>query len=83
VEGASRKSAEQEEEDILKHNRLLCKAEKVVVFGIVRHSGVLGGLLLDARPCQVDIEEQEENTQADYRGLLHISVIKIACWIKA
>lgn len=51
MESTCRQSAEDQEEDILEYNRLLCEAQEVVVLGAVGHFGMLGGLLLDAGPC--------------------------------
>jgi len=65
VEGECGEGAEDEEEDILEYYRLLSEAEEIVV-GCGRGGG---GVLLDAGPGKVDVEEEEENTEADYRGI--------------
>ncbi len=44
------------------HDRLLREPAKVVLLDRV----VIGGLALDARPGEVDVEEEEEDAEADY-----------------
>lgn len=46
------------EKDILEDDGLLRQAAKVADCG---RRGFWVGLLLDARPCQVDVEEQQED----------------------
>lgn len=57
-------------EHVLEDDWLLREPAKVAfVCGI---GGVGDGLALDARPGEVDVEEQEEDAEADDGGLLHI-----------
>jgi hypothetical protein len=51
------------EEYILKDNGLLSKSTEAA--SRRGRSSFGRGLLLDASPCQVDIEEEEEDTEAD------------------
>lgn len=51
MESTCRQGAEDQEEDVLEHDRLLREAKEVIILKIARHLSVLGGLLLDAGPC--------------------------------
>ncbi|KAH8198892.1 hypothetical protein TruAng_006945 [Truncatella angustata] len=62
VEGERRERAQDEEEQVLEHDRLLRQAAQVTVAPRGR-----GGLLLDARPGQVDVEQEEQRAQANDR----------------
>ena len=61
VERKSRQSAEHQEEEVLDHDGPLGQTTQVASAG----RGSNARLLLDARPRQVDIEQQQENTEAD------------------
>lgn len=50
------------EEEILKHNGLLCKSAQVTLAQTTI-------VLLDPRPCQVDIKQQQQHSQANNRRL--------------
>ena len=63
MEGRGRERAEDEEEEILVDDGLLGEAAERGGFR------GWGGLSLDARPGQVDVEEEEEDAEADYGGL--------------
>jgi hypothetical protein len=71
VECEGAECAEHEEEEVLVDDGLLGEPAKVGV-GVACRVGVAaaGGLAaLDARPSQVDVEEEEEDTEADDGGL--------------
>jgi hypothetical protein len=55
------------EEEILKHNRLLCQPSKRTIPQQSRR--VWATELLDARPGQVDLEEQKQNAETHDGGL--------------
>lgn len=56
------------EEYVLKDYRLLCQAQEMAVAVLARR-GVDGGLLFNASPCEVHIEEEEKNSETNYRRL--------------
>ena len=56
------------EEYVLKDYRLLCQAQEVTI-GVLACRGVGGGLLFNTSPGKVHIEEEEKNSQANYRWL--------------
>ena len=62
------------EEHVLEHDGLLSKAAKVAVgegVGAIRH-----GLLLDAGPGQVDVEQEEQGAETDDGGLYMIRLLR-------
>lgn len=70
VERKSRQSAEHQEEEVLDHDGPLGQTTQVASAG----RGSNARLLLDARPRQVDIEQQQENTEADDGRIKSITV---------
>lgn len=53
----------------MEDNRLLGQAEKVTVIDIVR-SSICRGLLFDAGPGQINVEEEEKGAETDDRRLV-------------
>lgn len=59
------------EENVLEDYGLLRQTQEIAVVFVC--GGVIGCLLFDSRPGEVDIEEKEENAEAYYGGLCCIS----------
>lgn len=62
MEGEGGESAENQEEDVLKDYGLLGQAEEVLIVGFVDgrvDRGIRRGLLFDAGPGEVNVEQEE------------------------
>lgn len=64
-----RQSTQDEKKDILKENRLLRQPSKVISLGRRRLDAQARRLLLDARPRQIDVEEQQQHAEPDNAGI--------------
>lgn len=60
------------EEEILRYYRLLCKKDEVVVIRTVAF-GIRRGLLFNARPGEVYIKEEKEDTKSYYGRLSYVN----------
>jgi hypothetical protein len=66
VKGQRRQGTQNQEEEVLNHDGLLCELAQIAsAWNQSRH-----GLFLDARPSQVDIKQEQKNAQTKYGWLM-------------